>query len=403
MANINDLKLAEDALRSLNETLEQRVAERTAEVRQQADQLRALARELSRAEQGERRRLANILHDHIQQLLVAARMQLAWLKRDAESERLLSTAQGVDSILREALEASRSLTVDLSPPVLHETGLVGGLSWLAARMREKNQFTVHIRADNQAEPADEETRVLLFECVRELLFNAVKHAEVQEAEVRLLRTRDRDVCLLVSDGGKGFEPGLLREHRPGQATFGLFSVQERLAYVGGRMDVKTAPGRGTAITLTVPDCAQDAGSAAPAEYVPSAGVEGTGASTGAELCRVLIVDDHRIMREGLMGLLQFESGIDVVGEAADGPQAITLADELEPHVIIMDVNLGEMSGIEATRRILARHPAVKVVGLSMHNDRGVARAMREAGAAAYLTKGGPAEDLIAAVRACARA
>ena len=118
-------------------------------------------------------------------------------------------------------------------------------------------------------------------------------------------------------------------------------------------------------------------------------------------CRVLIVDDHEIMREGLRGLLQFESGIEVVGEAADGLQAVERTRELKPDVVIMDVNLGEMTGVETTGRILAENPATKIIGLSMHVDGQVAAAMREAGAAVYLTKGGPAEDLIAAIRALA--
>ena len=115
---------------------------------------------------------------------------------------------------------------------------------------------------------------------------------------------------------------------------------------------------------------------------------------------MLIVDDHRLMREGLAKLFQFESDIEVVGQAADGLQAVELADRLQPDVVLMDVNLGRMSGIEATEKILARSPGTKVLGLSMHVDGQVAGAMRAAGATGYLTKDGPAEDLIAAVRAC---
>ena len=120
--------------------------------------------------------------------------------------------------------------------------------------------------------------------------------------------------------------------------------------------------------------------------------------------RVLIVDDHKIMREGLVSLMQFESDIEVVGQAADGPAAIELAARLQPDVIIMDVNLGEgMNGVEATKRILSANPNIKVIGLSMHTDNDVATALRDAGAVAYLTKGGPSEDLIAAIRAaCCR-
>jgi PAS domain S-box-containing protein len=399
MLDVTESKQAEAVLRRLNESLEQRVAERTAEIERKANELRALAAELTRAEQKERQRLAKILHDHIQQLLVAARMQVEWLKRDTNAERVSATAQGIDSILREALDASRSLTVELSPPVLHQLGLIGGLNWLVSRMQEKNQFKVNLSSDTKAEPAKEETRYLLYECVRELLFNALKHSGIKEAYVTLLRGNDHRIKLVVKDEGKGFDPNLLIGPRSENATLGLFSIQQRLAHIGGEMEIVTAPDKGTSITVTLPA----------AETQES--LEGTGTATQQERTgkiyihdrrmayRVLIVDDHKIVREGLVGLMQFESDIEVVGQAADGPQAIELAEQLQPDVIIMDINLGEMSGVEATRRILAKRPVIKVIGLSMHTDNDLANAMRDAGAITYLSKGGPVEDLIAAIRA----
>jgi DNA-binding NarL/FixJ family response regulator len=100
--------------------------------------------------------------------------------------------------------------------------------------------------------------------------------------------------------------------------------------------------------------------------------------------------------------MQFEPDIEVVGQAADDQQAIEMAERLHPDVIIMDLNLGETSGIDATKRILAKTPNAKIIGLSMYTDANLANAMLDAGAIAYLTKGGPSEDLIAAIRnACA--
>ncbi len=117
--------------------------------------------------------------------------------------------------------------------------------------------------------------------------------------------------------------------------------------------------------------------------------------------RVLIVDDHKIMREGLRELLHLEKDMKVVGEAENGQQALQLAHELHPDVVVMDVNLGDaMNGVEATRRIHAENPDIVVVGLSMHSDPDVAEDMRDAGAAAYLPKGGPSVDLVKAIRSC---
>jgi len=163
------------------------------------------------------------------------------------------------------------------------------------------------------------------------------------------------------------------------------------------MAVETGAGQGTLIRLTV-----SAPQAIPPEQVDCdrQSLAGDCQLERPGVCRVLIADDHKIMREGLVRLLQYEPDLDVVGQASDGQQAVDLAGELRPDIIIMDINLGEMSGIEATRRILLQCPDFRVIGLSMHEDRNVARAMREAGAAAYLTKMGPSDDLIAAIRAC---
>jgi len=377
--------------------------EKTNEVQRLADQLRALAVDLSQVELKERKRLSGILHDHIQQLLVAARMQVGWLKSAGSLDNVYAAVQEVDGILREALESSRSLTIELSPPILQETGLIGALNWLASQMFEKNHFRVNLRSDNHAEPVTEEMRFLLFECARELLFNAMKHANVSEADVTLLRTRDGHIRLIVRDEGKGFDPDLLKKRRAGEASFGLFSIQQRLAHLCGDMKISTAPGKGTSITLTLPVAGRQEYRGAAGQAVTEEG-QANRAPMGEKTAihRVLIVDDHKIVREGLTGLMQFESDIEVVGQAANGLQAIELSEKLQPDVVIMDVNLGEMNGVEVTREILARNPGIKVIGLSMHIDPDIARGMRDAGAAAYLNKGAPSEDLLTTIRACAR-
>jgi DNA-binding NarL/FixJ family response regulator len=116
--------------------------------------------------------------------------------------------------------------------------------------------------------------------------------------------------------------------------------------------------------------------------------------------RVLLVDDHKIARQGLCSLLQFESDIEVVGEAENGRQAIDLARQRGPEVVIMDINMPVMNGIEATRIITKEMPRVKVVALSMHGTKDTSREILEAGATACLTKGGTMEELVEAVRAC---
>jgi PAS domain S-box-containing protein len=387
------------AARDVTERLqaERALAERTALIEHQADQLRALANELARTEQRERHRLAKILHDNIQQLLVAAQIQLNLIAR-ADRKTVQTTVLGMSGILAETLEASRSLTVELCPPVLHQSGLAAALTWLAARLAEKQFFKVHLRVDNDAEPASPDERAFLFEATREILLNAAKHSGTREAHVTMMRTGDGCCRIIAEDQGRGFDPASVKPGPTG--GFGLFSIQQRLLYMGGTLEMESSPGQGTRAVLTIPIRRHAASPGAPAPASP-AGVEASAAfRVKAQKISVLLVDDHKLMRQGLSSLLQFENDIDIVAEAENGLLALEAARQHKPDVVIMDVNMPVMNGIEATRLLMKERPGTRVIALSMHLDQDAASEMREAGAVAYLTKGGPSEDLVAAIRAC---
>jgi len=408
--DVTDRKQAELKLEEANATLERRVRERTAVAERRATQLRALAVELTHAEQRERRRLAQFLHDQLQQLLVGARFSLGMLRRQLQDTDVLRAVQQVDELLAQSIEASRTLTVELSPPLLYEAGLAHALDWLGRQMREKHGLRVDVAADPDADPADEDVRLFVFQAVRELLFNVVKHAGVGSAQVRVARRDGERVQVVVSDEGVGFDPVPTRTGGEPSGAFGLFSIRERMELLGGWLEMDSAPGKGTRATLSVPLCraAQPGDRPAASVPLPPPGVYKavqrprgpTPAEVGRKI-RVLLADDHQLLREGLVGLLAGESDIEVVGEAGDGQTAVELAHRLTPDVVIMDVSMPRLNGVEATRRILAERPGVRVIGLSMHEEAGMAATMRRAGAAAYLTKGGPAEDLVAAIRALA--
>ncbi|MEW6750083.1 MAG: PAS domain-containing protein, partial [Candidatus Latescibacterota bacterium] len=227
---------AEEALRRLNTELEERVRQRTALLEVRAEQLTHLASQLTLAEQRERRRLASLLHDHLQQLLVGANFGLEVLSRRIGPEPQGSLEQ-VRELVNESIQVSRSLTAELSPPILHEAGLSAGLSWLARWMRDKHGLEVELDLDRQADPRREDVRVLLFEATRELLLNVVKHAGVTRARVRLAPLAGEEVEVVVSDQGAGFDPAALPGAGPAGGGFGLFSIRERLALLGGRLEI----------------------------------------------------------------------------------------------------------------------------------------------------------------------
>ena len=229
--DITDRKRAERALRSVNEELEQKVRERTADLMQAVDhlrmevaqrrqmeselkatneqlntraaQLRALSGELTMVEQCERRRLSRVLHDGLQQYLAAAKLRLGCLAEQGDSK-IRQAASEIEGMLAESIRMSRSLSAELSPPVLHEQGLAAGLKWLSRWMRDKHNFSVELVIEKEIEPV-EDIKILLFESVRELLFNAVKHAGTAGASVHLQAMDGKGIRLTVSDEGKGFD------------------------------------------------------------------------------------------------------------------------------------------------------------------------------------------------------
>jgi CheY-like chemotaxis protein len=225
----------------------------------------------------------------------------------------------------------------------------------------------------------EDLLVHLFESVREILFNIVKHASTDRAHIDV-RCSDGRLQISIADKGSGFNPGSLRSSGGSSGGFGLFTIRERLGLLGGELDVASAPGKGTRVTLTAPVVF----AAAPDH-------------TREQRIRLLIVDDHPVMRDGLTKLFSQETRIEVVGEASDGLSAVDLAVKLIPDVILMDIGMSGMNGIEATRIIRSRVPRVKILGLSMMDDEDMIRAMLGAGAAAYLSKSGSTGEIIKAV------
>jgi PAS domain S-box-containing protein len=256
--DVTELRKTEQALEEAKDELEERVRERTAELEAlnmeleiRACKLRALASELTLTEERERKRLAQVLHDNLQQLLAAAKFGVGSIKRQVTEENLVSQADRALDLIGQSIDVSRSLTIELFPPALHDAELTAGLLWLSRWMKDNHGLEVEVTAPGPLEALPEDVRLLLFRAVRELLFNVVKHSGVDRAKVILTRGDGKTVSLVVSDGGRGFDAKTsVPESAPG--TFGLSSVRERLSLFDGRVEIESQPGRGTRVSLTVP-------------------------------------------------------------------------------------------------------------------------------------------------------
>ncbi|HKT33450.1 MAG TPA: response regulator, partial [Nitrospira sp.] len=393
----------------LAEELEDRVQERTKELSQSQTLLRQLASELTIAEQRERRRIATDLHDYLAQLLVCARLKVTQSRArmaDGEIEGWLGES---DDILQQALTYTRSLVAQLTPMALHEFGLAAALKWLADQMRQQYRLSVNVDVQTGLSVAlPEDQSVLIFQSIRELLINVAKHARVDQASVRMEQREGRLVIAVIDEGLGSDAAASAPAIRA--SKFGLFSIGERMRALGGTFEFRSTQGKGTTATLSLPLQGGGVESAAPsgklqtkvtprpqpaASYAQVAGQKSAFTADDPledKLCiRVLLVDDHALVRNGLSSVLRYHTELRVVGEAADGQEAVAMASALKPDVVIMDVNMPRMDGVEASKRIKRELPSTVVIGLSMHEGGHHESAMRDSGAAAYLTKDSAAE------------
>lgn len=379
---LSERKQIEQQLRQHEATLELRVKERTSQLEQSHSRLSRLATALTLTEQRERKQLASELHDYLAQLLVVSKIKIAQLRRETIPRETARLLEETESALDQALEYSKTLVARLSPPVLFTRGFVAAIHWLTDYF-SKHGLLVQVQAQVDAVPLPEDHAILLFHSVRELLFNVLKHAGTNEATVEIGVIDQGRLRIIITDKGRGFD--ITAAGGDKTTGFGLFSIQERIEGLGGTFSVISSPGAGSTIelsvllnkTTTVLDWT---------DQIPGTAHTAPRESARSKTCRVLIVDDHALIRRELVSLLTAVKGVTVIGQASTGPQGVELAETLRPDLVLMDVNMPGFDGIEATKRILAHDPAVKVIGVTINTDAEIHERMMAAGAVASLTK-----------------
>ena len=212
--------------------------------------LRSLASELSKTEEHERQRIATYLHDQISQSLAVLRINIDELKEIKDYTILSEKADQIQSMLGNILKDSRTLTFDLSPPILHELGFEPAIEWIVEKMSEDFNISIEFENDAYPKPVDKDIGMFLYRSTKECLTNVVKHAQAHSIEVNIMREGNY-LRIKIEDDGMGFETSILKSitHPVG---FGLFSIRERIEYIGGNLLIESESGKGTKIIMSVP-------------------------------------------------------------------------------------------------------------------------------------------------------
>jgi PAS domain S-box-containing protein len=264
---------AEQALKESHDELEKRVDQRTEMLMRAKNQLqleveerkkkelellgyqqrlRHLSSELLQTEERERRHIATEIHDRIGQALAVTKIQLGAMQAEVDSQDLKIKIDDIRGLISQTIRDTRTLSFELSPPVLYELGLQAALEWLAEIIRKQNGLKVDVGGDGSDQTLDAEKRVVLFRTCRELLFNVVKHADARHAWVSLRRD-GAVIKVKLSDDGTGFDPELLQTgYDPIERGFGLFSIREQLQHHGGTFEIDSGSGCGSAVTIVMP-------------------------------------------------------------------------------------------------------------------------------------------------------
>ena len=322
--------------------LEDRSDEQRAEAEAAERQMRQLSQQLVATQEKERTKLSRELHDHVGQMLTALRMELGTIDRlrdagDAPMAR--SVAEGrnlVDTMVR----LVRDLALGLRPSMLDDWGVQAALEWHARDFTRRNEIPVDLQVVGDLDRLPDQHRTAVDRIIQEALTNCARHARAERIRIRLQGDAG-SLEVTVVDDGHGFDV----THRMGAWGY----TESRNACANSRERCGSAALRESGTTL---------GSACPSRTGPP----------GRLPLRVLLADDHGIVRRGLRALLESEPGITVVAEAADGLETLRLVTEHHPDILIVDVGMPKLNGIDVTARTQKLDRAPRSIILSMHSD-----------------------------------
>jgi two-component system, NarL family, sensor kinase len=366
--------------------------------------LRQLSGRLLQLQDEERRRIARDLHDTTGQKIAALSMSLDRVARLLDSkkpERQEALDEGRD-IVRTIGEEIRTLSYLLHPPLLDESGLGSAVRWYAEGFQKRSGIRLNVNISPDLGRLSTDVEMALFRVVQESLTNVHRYSGSPDAEINVVNTPDA-VKLEIIDHGKGIAVGSARVKAEGIATLGVGipGMRERIRQFGGQLEVDF--GRdGTRVSASVPLKKAKVVPAIEESEVVVASTNGNSSGDAVSISdtrrRILIADDHEVMRRGVRGLLESHDEWAVCGEAFEGREVVTKSRELRPDLIIMDINMPGLTGIDAAQQIRRENPSAKILFFSVHESAQTVREVVNAGAQGYVAKSRAGHDLVDAVR-----
>ena len=345
----------------------------------------------------ERNRLAREIHDTLAQSLTSIIWHLNNIERTVQSggEQAAEAIRRVRGLTSECLqEARRSVWNLQSPdvPIGLEEALQGEL-----RKTTEQGFRTSIEVEGQ-EPdiIDGGCHLTVLRIAQEALSNVRHHSEAKRVTVDLSYGTDA-VRLLVSDDGIGFEPSISSSApSPTRGGFGMTSMRERIRLAGGRIEVRSAPGMGTRVDAEVPYRQRQ--EQASNDAWASGDIDASQSGLLTDRIRVLMVDDHEVVRQGIRNMLEETEEISVVGEAGEGEAAVAQILAIHPDVVLMDIQMPKQDGVETVRKLRQLGLDTPVILLSVYvKDEYIFDGLR-AGARGYLMKDIGRAELVAAIK-----
>jgi two-component system NarL family sensor kinase len=370
------------------------------------ESLRQLSARLLQLQDEERRHIARDLHDVTGQKLAVLSMALSRVLNrpngnlDADSQRALTESLAWS---KEVAAEIRTLSYLLHPPLLDELGLSSAVKWYLAGFTSRTGILMETEIPSDIQRLSPDAEVAIFRVLQESLTNVHRYAESPNAVVRMDVTAD-EIKLEIQDFGKGVQSSRASSPNGSVARLGvgIQGMTERMRQLGGKLEITSSPNKGTLVAATIP-----LSSLAAIPPQSSAVLVSTSSNLASELAgpvqntlrkRILIADDHEMLRRGVRNTLQTELDLEICGEAVDGQDAVEKVKALQPDLVILDINMPALNGLVALRQILRLRPQTKVLVFSVHDSDQTVKEVHAAGAHGFISKGKDSQDLLRVVR-----